>query len=124
METEILKILKEMQGSIQIIGTKVDSLDSRFNSLESKVDSLESRFDSLESRFDSLESKVDFLEVNQRELSSDVKEIKSKIELVYDQTAYLTEFRTEVNTKLDQLKVLENVTKENCYEIAKLRAVN
>lgn len=103
METEILKILKEMQGSIQIIGTKVDSL---------------------ESRFDSLESKVDFLEVNQRELSSDVKEIKSKIELVYDQTAYLTEFRTEVNTKLDQLKVLENVTKENCYEIAKLRAVN
>jgi len=103
LDTEILQILKEMQSSIHIIGTKVDSL---------------------ESRFDSLESKVDFLEVNQRELGIDIKEIKSKIEIVYEQTFYLTEFRTEVNTKLDKLKDLENVTKENCYEIAKLRAVN
>ena len=110
MDNEILQILREMQSSIQIIGTKVDSL--------------EARFDSLEARFDSLETKVDSLEIGQKELKSDVKEIKSKLENIYDQTAHLTEFRTEVNTKLDTLKDLENVTKENCYEIAKLRAVN
>jgi chromosome segregation ATPase len=127
---EILQILKEMQGSINHIGAKVDSLESRFDSLENRFDSLEtrfdsleSRFDSLESRFDSLESKVDFLEVNQRESSKDVKEIKSKVEIIYDQTASLTEFKTEVNAKLNKLIDLENVTKDNCYEIARLRSI-
>ena len=98
-----------MQGSINNIETKVDSLESRFDSLESKVDSLETRFDSLE-------SKVDLLD-------KDIKEIKSKVDIIYDQTASLTEFETEVNGKLNKLIDLENVTKDNCYEIAKLRTI-
>ena len=30
---------------------------------------------------------------------------------------------TEINIKLDELKELKQVTKENCYDIAKLKAV-
>lgn len=102
LDTEILQILREMQGSINNIEAKV-------NSLETKFDSLESRFDSLESRFDSLEK--------------DVKEIKSTVNVIYDQTVSLTEFKTEANKKLDKLIDLENVTKDNCYEIAKLKTI-
>ena len=59
----------------------------------------------------------------QEELKTDVKEIKEKMDNVYNQTADLTEFKTEVNMKLDELCDVENVTKLNCYEIAKLKSV-
>ena len=42
---------------------------------------------------------------------------------VVEQTANLIEFKTEVNTKLDALKEVKEVTKENCYEIAKIKSV-
>ncbi|MGL5567787.1 MAG: hypothetical protein ACRDB9_00950 [Cetobacterium sp.] len=51
------------------------------------------------------------------------KRIESKIDGITDQTADLTEFRTAVVTKLDELKEVEEVTKVNCYDIAKLKAV-
>gem|GEM_PF-3082335 len=35
------------------------------------------------------------------QIQSDVTEIKTKVDSVIDQTANLTEFRTETNTKLD-----------------------
>lgn len=49
--------------------------------------------------------------------------LEKKLDSVMDQTANLTEFRTEVNEKLENLKELKAVTKENCYEIAKIKAI-
>ena len=49
--------------------------------------------------------------------------MKKKLDNVVEQTANLTEFKTEVNTKLDALKEVKEVTKENCYEIAKIKSV-
>ena len=46
--------------------------------------------------------------------------IEKKIDSVYDQTADLTEFRTDTTSKLNKLI---NVTKDNCYEIANLKIV-
>lgn len=48
------------------------------------------------------------------------KRIEKKLDSVYDQTADLTEFRTDTTSKLDKLI---NVTKDNCYEIANLKIV-
>lgn len=53
-------------------------------------------------------------------IKADIKEIKEKIDSVYDQTADLTEFRTDTTAKLDKLI---NVTKDNCFEIANLKIV-
>lgn len=64
-----------------------------------------------------LETKID-------DNSKDIKEMKSKIDAVYNQTADLTEFRTQVNIKLDELRDLKNVTKVNCDDIAELKAIN
>lgn len=44
------------------------------------------------------------------------------MDTVYDQTANLTEFKTEVNGKLGRLCDLENVTKTNCFDIAMLKS--
>ena len=55
-------------------------------------------------------------------LKDEVKDLK-KLDGVVEQTAELLEFRTTVKTKLDELKEVEEVTKVNCYDIAKLKAV-
>lgn len=60
-------------------------------------------------RLDGLETKVD--------------NIEKKLEGVVEQTANLLEFRTKVESKLDELKEVEEVTKVNCYDIAKLKVM-
>ncbi len=45
-------------------------------------------------------AKLDNIESNQTNMQADITEIKSKIDSVYDQTADLTEFRTETNDTL------------------------
>ncbi|WP_053956050.1 hypothetical protein [Inediibacterium massiliense] len=53
--------------------------------------------------------------------------IEKKLDVVHDQTANLTEFRTEINIKLDnidnKINAVEAVTKENLYDIAKLKLI-
>lgn len=49
--------------------------------------------------------------------------IEKKLDGVVEQTADLTEFRTTVMSKLDDLKEVEEVTKVNCYDIAKLKSI-
>lgn len=51
------------------------------------------------------------------------KRIENKIDGITEQTVNLTEFRTTVIDKLEYLKEVEEVTKANCYEIAKLKIV-
>ena len=77
----------------------------------------------MENKINSMETKINFIESDIRELKDGQKRIEEKIETIYDQTANLTEFKTEVNIKLDELCDVENVTKLNCYEIAKLKSV-
>lgn len=70
------------------------------------------------------------LQKDNQEIKTDLKEIKgqlnnleSKVNGVFDQTADLTEFKTLVLNSLQELKEVEEVTKVNCYDIAKLKAV-
>ena len=58
-----------------------------------------------------------------KDLKEGQKIIEKKLDGVVQQTAELLEFRTTVKTKLDELKEVEEVTKVNCYDIAKLKAV-
>ena len=86
------------------------------NSMETKMNSMETKMNSMETKINSMESDI-------KELKDGQERIEEKIETIYDQTANLTEFKTEVNMKLDELCDVENVTKLNCYEIAKLKSV-
>ena len=46
--------------------------------------------------------------------------LTEKVDVIYDQTALLTEFKTEITHKIDDLII---VTKENTYDITRLKAV-
>ncbi|MGL5153068.1 MAG: hypothetical protein ACRC7N_21115 [Clostridium sp.] len=95
MEKEILEILKQMQSELTSLKKGQEETNLRLSGLETKVDNIE----------------------------SDVKVIKTMMDSVYDQTADLTEFRTVVIEKLDDLKEVEKVTRVNCYDIAKLKSI-
>lgn len=60
------------------------------------------------------------IQSEQEKTNERLERIEKKIDSVYDQTADLTEFRTDTTDKLDKLI---NVTKDNCYEIANLKIV-
>ena len=66
---------------------------------------------------------IKWLKDEVKDLKEGQKIIEKKLDGVVEQTAELLEFRTTVKTKLDELKEVEEVTKVNCYDIAKLKAV-
>lgn len=70
----------------------------------------------LDEKLKSINEKLENLEEGQ-------KRIENKLDGVVDQTADLTEFKTTVLESLEDIKAVEEVTKANCYEIAKLKVV-
>jgi hypothetical protein len=72
---------------------------------------------------DDLQALRNLLKEELEPVKTKLDSIELKLNSVHDQTAMLTEFRTEINIKLDELKELKEVTKENCYDIAKLKAI-
>lgn len=56
----------------------------------------------------------------QQKTNERLDRIEKKIDNVYDQTADLTEFRTDTTNKLNKLI---NVTKDNCFEISNLKII-
>lgn len=69
------------------------------------------------------------IKTNERleKLEEGQKRIEKKLDGVHDQTADLTEFRTETKQGIESIQKdvskLTNVTKDNCFEIANLKAV-
>lgn len=56
-------------------------------------------------------------------IKNELNKIHKKIDGISEQTADLLEFRTKVEVKLEELREVEEVTKVNCYDIAKLKAI-
>lgn len=102
MEEKILEVLMSMQKENKEFRVEVNQ-----------------KFDAVNQKFDEVNQKID--EVNKR-----LDTIETKLESTHSQAADLTEFRTETNTKLDnilkEVTDVEEVTKVNCYDIAKLKA--
>ena len=67
------------------------------------------------------------IQAEQEKTNERLERIEKKIGNVYDQTADLTEFRTETKHGIENIQKdinkLTNVTKTNCFDIADLKAV-
>lgn len=95
------------------------------NNLEKRQKNLEMRQTKLEKRQESLEIGQTKLEKRQKSLEIGQKEIKKDIKAIIEQTANLTEFREEINNKVDtltnELNTIEFITSKNWNDIAKLK---
>ncbi|WP_297423948.1 hypothetical protein [Clostridium sp.] len=62
-----------------------------------------------------------------KDINTKVDRIEKKLDGVHEQTAHLTEFRTETKQGIEAIQKditkLTNVTKTNCFEIADLKTV-
>ena len=74
-----------------------------------------------------LNEKVGNLEQGQMKLEQGQEEIRKDLKAVVEQTADLTEFREEINAKVDkvieELSTIEIVTSKNWNDIAKLKSI-
>ncbi len=106
--------------ALYLILEKITSLDEKITSLDEKVTSLDEKVSSLESELGSVRNELTDLRHGQDKM-------RGILDSVYTQTGFLSEFRTEANEKLDVLssefKSIEIVTKENTYDITKLKGI-
>lgn len=91
-----------------------------------KLGNIEDRIGGLGKGQMNLEKGQEEIRREQEEIRSDQEEIKRDIKAIIEQTAGLTEFRYEVNAKIDKLTeefyTMEIVTSKNWNDIAKLKA--
>lgn len=100
MEQILQKILTELQN----VNLQIGDLKTGQAILEKKVTGLEDRMTGLEDRMTGLEQRMDSLERGQEEIKSRLDKLELRTELIYNQTASLTEFRVETSKKLDVIQ--------------------
>ena len=73
-----------------------------------------------------INDKIDKNSEDIKTLKEGQQRIENKLDIVYNQTAELTEFRTETKLGIEALhkdiKKLTNVSMTNCFDIADLKA--
>lgn len=99
-ENTLRKILKE----------ELNPIEKRLTNLESSVSSIDSRLTNLESNVSNLNSNMTVLKDGQEKIIKMLTDLESK-----NAGRHL-----ETSLKIEELK---QVTKENCYDIVKLKAV-
>ena len=98
------------------------NLEQGFARLEERQTKLEQGFARLEERQTKLEERQTKLEERQTKLEENQENLAKKLDIVYKQTAMLTEFRTEVNEKLDLLQRTQD-RQEKVLERLSLRSI-
>ena len=116
MQAEVNTRFDTMQADIN---ARFDRLEIRVDELEAKVDKLEAKVDKLEAKVDKLETSIAELKIGQAELRASQVDVIREVKTIREQTEYLTEASVEVRLNY---KTLNAVTKENTYDIAKLKA--
>ena len=84
-----------LEDKIDGLGEKMDGMEKRMGSIEVRMDGMEERMGSIEVRMDGMEKRM--------ATKDDVKELSRRMNAIYEQTAMLTEFRTETNNKLGDI---------------------
>ncbi|MDR2649563.1 MAG: hypothetical protein LBB94_07595 [Clostridiales bacterium] len=102
------------------------------DTLIGKVDKLESGQAQTNERLAQLESGQSELKITQAETRADIAVIAHDVKAIWEQTAHLTEFEAEMRLNAEksdkrfdaiayQLDDLTNVTKDNTFDIARLK---
>ncbi|MDD4666005.1 MAG: hypothetical protein PHC81_05665 [Clostridia bacterium] len=97
-------------------------LEQRQANLEQGFIKLEQRQANLEEGFIKLEQRQANLEDRQARLEENQGQLAKKLDVIFVQTAMLTEFRTEVNEKLDSLQCTQD-RQEKILERLSLRSI-
>ncbi len=101
------------EAVLKQIVDKLDVMDNKFGIMKNGFDVLEKKFDDMGSRFDVLENKFGFLENRFDVLENRFDDMEKRMEAIFEQTAMLTEFKTETEAALAKI----NDTIESKYDL-------
>jgi DNA repair exonuclease SbcCD ATPase subunit len=101
----------KLSGRIGGVESRLDGVESRLGGVESRLGGIQGRLDGVECGMKGLESKLtEKIDAVDKKHGNRFKAIEEKLDAVYNQTAVLTEFKTEMkefkaetNMKLDSL---------------------
>ena len=81
--------------------------------------------EALTGKVDNMEKGIEDLKTDVKDLKTDVKGLKQQVNAIYDQTANLTEFRTETRQKLRKIEssivVISKENFDNKVELVEMR---
>ncbi len=107
---EELKGIREGQKSLELRQRNLEegqkSLELRQRNLEEGQKSLELRQKNLEEGQESLKSRQMTLELEQQQLIEKIDSMEKTVNVIYEQTIFLTESKQEMDEKMD--KIIEN----------------
>ena len=116
--------LKEGQSNLEEGQLKLEQGQSNLEEGQLKLEQGQSNLEEGQLK---LEQRQSNLEEGQLKLEQGQEEIKRELRAVVEQTADLTEFREEINAKVDkiieELNTIEIVTSKNWNDIARLKSV-
>ena len=99
----IFTTLEKINGRLDTIEKRLDKIEQRLDKVEERLDKVEKRLDIVEMRLNKLEERVAKFEEDVQVIKQDIvilkendKELTRRMNAVYDQVAFLTEFRTEM----------------------------
>jgi len=76
------------------VNMRFEAIDKKFEAIDKKFEAIDIKFEAIDNRFISLEKKMD----NRFNI------LERKIDAVYEQTAVLTEFKTEATQKFQTIE--------------------
>ncbi|ADQ46445.1 hypothetical protein Calkro_1593 [Caldicellulosiruptor kronotskyensis 2002] len=89
-------ILQAIIANLEKINGRLDTIEKRLDKIEQRLDMVEQRLDMVEQRVAKLEQDVQVIKQDIVILKESNKELTRRMNAVYDQVAFLTEFRTEM----------------------------
>lgn len=75
------------------------------DSIEKRLDGIEQSLDRVEQRLDNVEERLSALKKDMVEVTSDIKKPTRRMNAIYDQVAFLIEFRTKMLMFKDEKKI-------------------
>ncbi len=83
---------------------RLDGIEERMGAFEERQERFEVKFEDIERRQKKFEKEFEDIEKWQEKFERKFDNLSVKTESIFEQTARLTEFRTEVNEKLDNIQ--------------------
>lgn len=118
-EEKILSTLEKLTVTMDTLATTVGTQAARVDALTTIVGTLATRVDALSTAVQTIQDEQ--AKTNERLdiLEAKVDAVKADTAAIFEQTVNLTEFKTEITQKVDDML---DITKENTYDIARMKA--
>ena len=118
-EEKILNLLETINGRLDKLEAGQERLEASYSKLEAGQASLVASQAKLEIGYANMDIKFDSLQREVARIKWQQAAMKETLDAVFDHTAYLTEFKTMITQKVEDIHA---VTATNSFDIARLRA--